>query len=148
MTIKQKVDKLWDEMRAVINSTYEQSRHHVREDPRTLLRDHAEDLSWTDAMGRLLTREQVNERQHRNRRPLVPGFSSETAAKVILLGNFCEGMKKGKQPLPATIFLQFRHTAAEMLVVGQLCRLAKIPASFQAEVLALDYAKLMGGGRK
>jgi hypothetical protein len=70
-------------------------------------------------------------------------MNSVAAAKLILLGNFSDG-SEAKEMYPATIFLQWRHTAAEMHVVGCLCRgKAKISADWRAEVRAIDYAKLM-----
>jgi hypothetical protein len=70
-------------------------------------------------------------------------MSNVTAARLILLGNFADGSET-KEMYPATIFLRWRQTAAEMHVVGCLCRTnAKISDDWRAEVRALDYAKLM-----
>jgi hypothetical protein len=130
-------------MQEFINSAYRDGSG--TNNPEALLRDYVEDHSWTDALAKLLDAEIVNERRHRNGRPQKwkAPISNMTAAKLILLGNFADG-SEAKEMYPATIFLQWRHTAAEMCVVGCLCRgKAKISDDWRAEVRAIDYAKLM-----
>jgi hypothetical protein len=137
------INQLWAEMQEFINSAH--CDGSGTNSPEPLLKDYAENQSWTDALGRLLDAETVNERRHRTGRSRgwKATMSNVTAAKLILLGNFADG-SEAKDMYPATIFLQWRHTAAEMCVVGCLCRgKAKISDDWRAEVRALDYAKLM-----
>jgi hypothetical protein len=137
------INRLWDEMQAFIDAAYRDG--NGTNNPESLLKDYATDQGWTDALGRLLDAETANERQHRNGRPQgwKAPMSNRTAAKLILLRNFVDGSEV-KEMYPATVFLQWRHTAAEMQVVGCLCRgKAKISDAWRAEVRAIDYAKLM-----
>jgi hypothetical protein len=137
------INRLWHEMQEFIDAAYRDG--NGTNNPEPLLRDYAQNQSWTDALGRLLDAETANERRHRTRRPQgwTAPVSNVTAAKLILLGNFADG-SEAKEMYPATIFLQWRHTAAEMHVVGCLCRgKAKISDDWRTEVRAIDYAKLM-----
>ena len=139
------INRLWDEMQEFINAAYRDGSG--TNNPESLLKDYATNQSWTDALGRLLDAETANERRHRNGRPQgwKAPMSNRTAAKLILLGNFADG-SEAKEMYPATIFLQWRHTAAEMQVVGCLCRGgAKISDDWRAEVRAIDYAEYMSG---
>jgi hypothetical protein len=141
--VKATINRLWAEMQEFINSAYRDGSG--TNDPESLLRDYTENQSWTDALGQLLAAETANERQHRNGRPQkwTAPLSNVIAAKLILLGNFADGSEAAEM-YPATVFLQWRHTAAEMHVVGCLCRgKAKISDDWRTEVRALDYAKLM-----
>jgi hypothetical protein len=142
-TQTQTINQLWDEMQSFIDAAYRDGSG--TNNPEPLLKDYAKDQSWTDGLGRLLDAETANERQHRTGRPQgwnAP-MSNRMAAKLILLGNFADG-SEAKEMYPATIFLQWRHTAAEMHVVGCLCRgKAKISDDWRADVRAIDYAKLM-----
>jgi hypothetical protein len=143
--ITETINRLWNEMEEFINSAHHDGSG--TNNPEPLLRDYARNQSWTDALGRLLDAETANERRHRTGRPQgwrAP-FNARTGAKLILLGNFADG-SEAKEMYPATIFLQWRHTAAEMHVVGCLCRgKAKISDDWRTEVRAIDYAKLMSG---
>jgi hypothetical protein len=143
--ITETINRLWNEMEEFINSAHHDGSG--TNNPEPLLRDYARNQSWTDALGRLLDAETANERRHRTGRPQgwrAP-FSARTGAKLILLGNFADG-SEAKEMYPATIFLQWRHTAAEMHVVGCLCRgKAKISDDWRAEVRAIDYAEYMSG---
>ena len=149
MNTKQKVDTLWREMREAINAAYAiadkesrnlQGNYRQHEDG-MCLRDYAENISWSDSLAGLLGRESANERQHRSNRPSIPGFSVETAAKLILM----EQMKNGAEDLElprATAFLVFRKTAIEAQVIGYLIR-EQLTSAWRESVSALDYAKLM-----
>lgn len=137
------INRLWAEMQEFINSAYRDGSG--TNNPEPLLKDYVKDQSWTDALSRLLDAETANERRHRNGRPQgwTAPVSNVTAAKLILLHNFVGGSEV-KEMYPATIFLQWRHTAAEMCVVGCLCRgKAKISDDWREEVRAIDYAELM-----
>jgi hypothetical protein len=140
-----RINTLWDEMQQFIDAAYRDGSG--TNNPESLLKDYASNQSWSDALGRLLDAETVNERKHRNGRPQgwTAPLSNVTAAKLILLSNFVDG-SEAKKMYPATIFLQWRHTAAEMAIVGCLCRgKAKISDAWRAEVRSIDYAKLMSG---
>src|ERR1700676_3858466 len=84
MSTKQIVDNLWNEMREAINRAYAIADKN-RDADGTCLRDYAENISWSDSLAALLGRESANERQHRSNRPSVPGFSVDTASKLILM---------------------------------------------------------------
>jgi hypothetical protein len=143
--ITETINRLWEEMEEFINSAHHDGSG--TNNPEPLLRDYGRNQSWTDALGRLLDAETANERRHRIGRPQgwKAPFSARTGAKLILLGNFADG-SEAKEMYPATIFLQWRPTAAEMHVVGCLCRgKAKISDDWRAEVRAIDYAELMSG---
>lgn len=145
MNTKQVVDKLWQEMREAINVTYESAPNTASfKDDKACLRDYAENISMSDDLAGLLGRETANERQHRRNRPSVPGFSNETAAKVILMDNMREGALRADMP-QATEFLVFRQTAAEAHVLGFLIR-ENLSAEWREQILTLDYSKLMKVG--
>lgn len=147
MSTKTKVDTLWNEMRQAINKTYEIANREAKTgdagEGAVCLRDYAENISWNDALSGLLGRESANERQHRSNRPSVPGFSTETAAKLILMSQVCEGIRLGMPQ--ATAFLVFRKTAVEAQVIGALIR-GQITQDWQSAVQSLDYSKLMQAG--
>src|ERR1700733_354940 len=116
MNTKQQVNKLWSEARTAIDAAYNAK---PQDDSVYALRDYVQNQSMTDALANLLDDEKANERRHRNGRPTVKGFSSETAAKLILLGNFADGSLAETVP-PAIAFLVWRKSAAEARVVGFL----------------------------
>lgn len=135
----QLIDSLWDDFRKAINATYAQSTGW--RDDRDCLRDYAEDISWNDALCGLLGRETANERRHRSGRPSVPGFSNQTAAKLILMAQASNGsiqtdMSKG------TEFLMYRQTAAEARLIGWLIR-ESVTKEWRDAVNSIDYTELM-----
>ena len=144
MNTKQQVDKLWEQFRAAINSAYD-AADKARNEDGICLRDYAENISWSDDLASLLGRETANERQHRSNRPSVPGFSNETAAKLILMNNAADGADMENMP-KATAFLLFRHSAAEAQVIGYLAK-DRLSAEWCKEVDSLNYAELMKGGK-
>ena len=87
--------------------------------------------------------ETANERQHRSNRT-VQGFSSKTAAKLIILDNIADGSRLLEMP-KSTMFLVMRKTAAESIVIGWLLR-HTLTAEWRDAVKSLDYATLMKGG--
>ena len=144
MNTKQKVDKLWEQMRDSINAAYaagDADKTHAGWDEKTCLRDYAENISWSDSTARLLGRESANERQHRTGRPSVSGFSVETAAKLILMRNVADGSRLSAMP-PATNFLILRQTAVEAEIIGYLIR-EFVSDEWRQAVDSLDYTKLM-----
>jgi len=143
MTTKQTVDKLWREFREAINKTYGVGTggYANADTPEACLRDYAENISWHDRLAALLGRESANERQHRSGRPTVPGFSIETAAKLILMSQASQGAKLETMP-SATLFLWARQSAAEAQVIGFICR-ENLSPDWHMAVECLDYAKLM-----
>src|SRR4051812_33833466 len=120
MNNTQLINKLWKEFRNAINVTYAVGAR-TKNDDLQCLRDYAENISWSDDLAALLGRETANERQHRRNRPAVAGFSNETAAKLILMGNVAKGAMMAEMP-KATAFLVLRQTAVEAEVIGFLCR--------------------------
>jgi hypothetical protein len=140
MNTKQQITSLWKQFREAINSAYAEV-DKKRDENGICLRDYAENISWSDNLATLLDRETANERQHRSNRPSIPGFSAETAAKLILLNQASNGA--GQEQLPqSTAFLVFRQTAVEAQVIGFLAKNYLSPEWHQA-VNALNYAKLM-----
>jgi len=140
MNTKQKVDKLWNEMRKAINQAYAIA-DKARDDDGTCLRDYAENISWSDSLSALLGRESAAERQHRSNRPSVLGFSIETAAKLILMEQMKNGAEAENMPR-ATAFLVFRKTAIEAQVIGYLIH-RQLTKEWCEAVSSLDYAELM-----
>jgi len=138
MNTQQIISTLWMEMRQAINATYANDKS----DDAQCLCDYAGNICGSDSLSALLGRETANERQHRSGRPLVPGFSVSTAAKLILMNNAREGAELKKMPT-ATTFLVFRRTAAEATVIGFLIR-ERLPEGWRDAVACFDYAKLMG----
>jgi len=148
MNTKQKIDKLWDELRGAINKAYADADKLVRAggkaghlDHRNCLRDYAENVSWSDDMSALLGREIANERQHRRNRPTVPGFSAGTAAQCLLMNNVRRGAE-GKEMPSSVKFLVCRQTAVEAEIIGFIIR-DYLPKEWREAVNALDYAELM-----
>jgi hypothetical protein len=140
MSTKQTVNNLWQDFRKAINSAYAEADKSRNEDG-ICLRDYAENISWSDNLSTLLDREIANERRYRSNRPSVPGFSAETAAKLILLGQASHGAQLKALP-QSTAFLVFRQSAVEAQVIGFLVR-KYLPMEWRTAVKALDYAKLM-----
>ena len=116
MNTKQIVDRLWNEARTAIDAAYNAK---PQDDSTYALRDYAQNQSMTDALANLLDVEIAHERRHRNGRPSIKGFSSETAAKLILLGNLADG-SLAETCHPQSRFLVWRKSAAEARVVGFL----------------------------
>ena len=149
MNTKQKIDKLWDETRQYINAAYAEAEKTYTtfphgSNPGSCLRDYAEDISWSDSMRALLGRETANERQHRSNRPSIPGFSNESAAKLILMGNIEFGTRESSMP-QATEFLVVRQTAAEARVIGYLIQ-EHVTDDWRNRLAELDYSALMKAG--
>ena len=131
---EKQIDTLWETMRDALDKAYSVA-NAGRDDQGTALRDYARDIHWHDAMDALLREETANEKQHRR------GFSAESGAKLILLGQVAKGAKA--QSLPdVTGFLHFRITAMQAQVIGFLIR-AQLPVDWFTELAKLDYPKLM-----
>ena len=144
MNTTQTINGLWQELRQAINRTYEASQqNHLNRvlDDAQCLRDYAENISWSDDLAALLGRETANERQHRTNRPSVPGFSANTAAKLILMTNVSEGAELPELP-KATMFLVLRQTAVEAEVIGYLIQ-SQLSPEWHKAVKSFDYAALM-----
>lgn len=140
MDTKKTISLLWIELRQRINQAYAVA-DKTRNDDGMCLRDYAENISWSDNLAALLGREAANERQHRSNRPSVPGFSVETAAKLLVMENIRSGATKEAMPSAIT-FLVFRQTAAEAQVIGFLVR-EYLDQEWRQAVENLDYSKLM-----
>jgi hypothetical protein len=140
MKSKQQINSLWKQFREAINSAYAEA-DKSRDDNGICLRDYAENISWSDNLATLLDRETANERQHRSNRPSIPGFSAETAAKLILLNQASTGASREQLP-QSTAFLVFRQSAVEAQVIGFLAK-KYLPLKWHQAISALDYAKLM-----
>ena len=145
MNTKRTIDQLWEQLRDAINEAYRLANESRNEDG-ICLRDYAENISWSDDLAKLLASETANEKQHRSNRTAVPGFSAETAAKLIILDNVADGSRLLDMP-KSTMFLVMRKTAAESIVIGWLLR-NTLTEEWRTEVKSLDYAKLMQNGGK
>jgi hypothetical protein len=140
MNTKTRIDNLWEQFRKAIDAAYADA-DKKREENGQCLRDYARDISWSDNLAGLLRRETANEKQHRSGRPSVPGFSSETASKLVLMNQV--GCGALLQTMPnATEFLVFRQTAAEARVIGFLVK-KFLTVDWRVGLAELDYAKLM-----
>jgi hypothetical protein len=138
-------ETLWREFRAAITKAYRVHANNgsIFTDDFACLRDYAEDVSMVDALAELVDRETENERKHRSNRRAVPGFSSGTAARLILMENARKGAEMGKMPR-ASAFLVLRQTAVEAEVIGFIIR-EYLPKPWRDAVAGIDYAKLMKG---
>jgi hypothetical protein len=143
MQTKKQIDTLWDGFRTAIDAAYKEA-DKKRDDNGTCLRDYAQNISWSDALAGLLSRETANERQHRRNEPPVPSFSPETAAKLILMNQAHDGARLRTMPR-ATEFLVFRQSAAEARVIGFLAK-RFLPMGWREAIAGLDYSKLMQNG--
>jgi hypothetical protein len=143
MNNTQHIDALWQQFRRAINKTYAAVQEHPYpiNDDAQCLRDYAENISWSDDLAALLGRETANERQHRRNRPAIKGFSSETAAKCILMNNALKGAQMPALP-SATAFLVLRQTAVEAEVIGFLVKY-HLHDAWREAVNMLDYSELM-----
>jgi len=140
ISTKAKIDKLWEQFRTAIDAAYTEADRQHNEDG-SCLRDYARNISWSDNLAGLLNRETANERRHRSNRPSVPGFSSETASKLVLMNQVEAGASLKAMPR-ATEFLVFRQTAAEARVIGFLAQ-KFLALEWREGLTELDYAKLM-----
>ncbi len=140
MNTHTQINQLWERLREAIDQTYAAGQNSTRSEA-ACLRDYAQKISWSDDLAKLLGRETANERQHRSNRPAPRGFSVGDAARLILMDNVVAGAKLDKMP-EATLFLTCRQTAAEAIVIGYLIR-NYLPASWQVDVVGLDYVQLM-----
>ena len=145
MTNTQVINNLWQELRQAINKTYQDRPDPENNNDADCLRDYAENISWSDDLAALLGRETANERQHRSNRLSVPGFSAQTAAKLILMDNALRGAEMTEMP-KATAFLVLRQTAVEAEVIGFLIKGNLWPA-WRKTVKSYDYADLMKAGQ-
>lgn len=148
MNVNKQIDNLWDEFQLAIDQTYTTytkmtPRRHS--DAYSAISDYYS-LSGHDDLGVLFRKELANEKQHRRAKPAHcpnPLIFASSGAKLIILRNVCDGAKLADMP-SAIIFLQFRQTAAEAMVLGFIIRHA-LPLDFASRVRALDYSKLMAG---
>lgn len=147
MNTRTKIDTLWQELREAINKAYADYATRIKEsgtgfmDDREVLRDYAENISWSDDLSALLGRETANERQHRGSRPTPKGFSAGSAAKCILMNNVRSGAQRTGMP-KATDFLVLRPTAVEATVLGFILR-EYLRIDWLRSVNELDYSELM-----
>lgn len=138
MNTAKQIDRLWTQFQGFIESA-----HQTKTEESGILHDYIS-ASMHNELGELLDRETVHERKHRQ--GFAPsGFqapiSAPTAAKLILMNAAVQGSQQKAVP-PATIFLQWRDTAAEAHVIGYLIR-KQVRADWLKEVQSLDYAQIM-----
>lgn len=142
--LKQQIDALWEQLRGIINYSYNRQRaaeNHDEAEIADALRDFAENQSMNDALLSLLDREAASEVKHRN---FVSGsypISKTTSAKLLIMAAVVQGA--GMLAMPSALsFLLLRKTAAEARVLGFLIR-HDIPGDWLKEAAALDYSKIM-----
>jgi hypothetical protein len=133
----QHIDKLWTELRDIIDRAY---ASHPVEDEKSALRDYALNMSWSDATENLLASETVNEMEHRKSRS-IRGFSSRDAARLIICGCVCRGSELQAMPSALT-FISYRAAAAEANLLGYLIR-GFVTPEWKASVESLDYVECM-----
>jgi len=139
MNTHNSINELWEQLRDAIDATYKQATPGAKDG--NVLRDYARDISWEDNLLTLLYREKVNEKQHRSNRPTPKGFSSEDAAKLIIMNCVVRGSERKELP-SSTDILVYRQTAIEAEVIGYLVR-GHVAATWVERVSQFDYAKLM-----
>lgn len=147
MNKSKQIQALWEQFQQAIDTTYQEWKtNHDRQhdDPRGLLDDYATNQTTSDDLGNLVVTETKTERQHRTARPYSPSnkflVSATDAAKLLLMGNAADGSEAQQMP-PATIFIQWRRTAAEAHLLGYLAK-DSIGEMWRANVRAIDYTKL------
>jgi hypothetical protein len=143
----QHINQLFSQFRDAIDAAYAAAQTKgfsgSAHDEINCLRDYARNISWSDAVAKLLTAETANERQHRQSRS-VRGFSSQDAAKLILCGNVLQGSEL--QTIPSALtFITFRPSAAEANLLGFLIR-AHVTPEWKQAVSSLDYCECMKAG--
>lgn len=143
-TTHQHIDQLWEQFRDAIDAAYADAQTKdfsgSAHDESSCLRDYARNISWSDAIERLLASETANERQHRQTRT-VRGFSSQDAAKLIICGNVLRGSELAEIPSALT-FITFRTSAAEANLLGYLIR-AHVTPEWKESVDSMDYSECM-----
>lgn len=149
MSKQQDIKKLWDEFEDSILACYLKAQSDAKEreewinDNRDCLRDYARDIGWTDSLAKLVGKEMAHERRHRgsNHLPIPAWFTVSIAAKVLLMENAMRGAELEFMPA-ATIFIQYRDSAAEATLIGWLAR-GSLSQPWRESVKQLDYAKLI-----
>src|SRR5258707_9640752 len=143
-TTHQHINQLWEQFRDAVDTAYAESQTKnfsgSAHDESSCLRDYARNISWSDAVEKLLATETANERQHRQTRT-VRGFSSQDAAKLIICGNVLRGSELETIPSALT-FITFRPTAAEANLIGYLIR-AHVTPEWTQSVQSMDYSECM-----
>ena len=143
-TTHQHINQLWEHFRDAIDAAYADAQTQAfsgsAHDEISCLRDYARNISWSDAVEKLLTSETANERQHRQSRT-VRGFSSQDAAKLIICGNVLRGSELSAMPSALT-FITFRASAAEANLLGYLIR-AHVTPEWKQSVGSMDYSECM-----
>lgn len=138
------INQLWEQFRDTVDAAYAEAQSQKfsgsAHDESSCLRDYARDMSWSDAVEKLLTTETANERQHRQART-VRGFSSQDAAKLIICNNVLRGTELSTTPSALT-FITFRASAAEANLLGYLIR-AHVTPEWKQSVQSLDYSECM-----
>jgi hypothetical protein len=143
MNVKRKINVLWEQFQFSITKAYMEGSKQY-DHPANALRDHARNIGYQDALGRLLGRETAHERRHRSNRPsdaIPSAFHLGTAAKLLIMENARMGTEVKDMP-PATTFLTCRDSAAEAYLIGWLTR-DYLDVAWRNQVKALDYADLM-----
>jgi hypothetical protein len=140
----QRINQLWEHFRDAIDAAYDDAQNKSfsgsAHDESSCLRDYARNISWSDAVARLLATETANERQHRQSRT-IRGFSSQDAAKLIICNNVLRGSELASIPSALT-FITFRASAAEANLLGYLVR-AHLATGWKQSVESLDYSECM-----
>lgn len=143
-TRHQQINQLWEHFRDAIDAAYADAQTKgfsgSAHDEVSCLRDYARNVSWSDAVEKLLTSETANERQHRSARS-VRGFSSNDAAKLIICNNVLGGSELAAMPSALT-FITLRASAAEANLLGYLIREHLAP-EWKDAVQSLDYSECM-----
>jgi hypothetical protein len=143
-TTHQHINQLWNQFRDAIDAAYTDAQTKKfsgsAHEESSCLRDYARNVSWSDAVEKLLTSETANERQHRQSRS-VSGFSSQDAAKLIICGNVLRGSELETIPSALT-FITFRASAAEANLLGYLIR-AHVTPEWKQSVQSMDYSECM-----
>ena len=130
------VEKLWSELQETLNST-----HSIEYNQNLAALSEYRELSSVNALRTLLQTEIRNERKHRGMMARSYPYPVALAAKIIILENVARGAKHGEL-LPARLWLEIRHSAAEAMTIGNLLG-ARLTVEWRCAAEALDYSGLM-----
>lgn len=141
------IKELWEQFRDALTIAYtvenklhgNGSAHNVA----GALRDYARDQMHHDDLRELLDEELQNERQQHSictRAYPVYCISNLSRAKLLIMQNAVDGCTLDKMP-PATIFMTYRHSAAEAMLLGFMAK-GSLKHEWRNAVQAIDYTKL------
>lgn len=146
MASKFQIRKLIDASETLVREAIDRAYANAMNDhqkPASALRDFVTNMSWHDRWTALIDRETEHEKRHNRSAPAGSRFmlSNRDYARILVLCNVAEGAKPGRAKLDAVNVLQFRDTAFEATLVGNLIEGYLMPDAITT-ILGLDYSAL------